>query len=306
MKRKDLGRDFGLSVRMLLVGGVIAVLYGALAAIAVWVVSSSPGDLLSWAVAVLIFGGILAHFVSAEGLVLGAARARLVDRDEAPELHAIVERLCGLADLPKPRLAVSDSDIPNAFAAGITTARSTVAVTEGLWRRLEPPELEAVIAHELSHLANRDAIVVTSASLFPTIGAWLGRWRFGAQDFRTRKRDRREYVIWPFLMLFAVILYGFGALLTFAISRYREYAADRGSALITGTPEALMSALQKISGAMASIPKRDLRALSGLNAFFIIPAAKPRRFELSMDHPPLKKRLRKLSEIARELGRPVR
>ncbi len=306
MRRKDLGRDFGLSVRMLLVGGVIAVLYAALALIAVWVVSTSPGDLLSWAIALLIFGGILAHFANAEGLVLGAARARLVDRAEAPELHATVERLCGLTDLPKPRLAVSESDVPNAFAAGMTTRRSTVAVTQGLWSRLEPPELEAVLAHELAHIANRDAIVVTSASLFPTIGAWLGRWRFGAQDFRTRERDWREYLIWPFLMVLALVLYGFGALLTFAISRYREYAADRGSALITGRPEALMSALQKISGDMASIPKRDLRALSGLNAFFIIPAVKPRRFELSMDHPPLTKRLRKLAEIARELGQAVR
>jgi heat shock protein HtpX len=306
VRRKDLGLDLGLGIRMLFVGGIIGVLYLALAALAVWIVWLSPGETGSWAAAALIFGGILAHFLKAEQLVLSAARARVVGRDEAPELHALVERLCGLADLPKPRLAVSESDVPNAFAAGMTPGRSTVAVTRGLWNRLERGELEAVLAHELSHVANRDAIVVTSASLFPTIGAWLGRWRFGTSDFRRRERDWREYLIWPFLITFALLLYAFGAVLTFAISRYREYAADRGAAMITGAPEQLMSALQKISGEMALIPKRDLRALAGLNAFFIIPAARPRRFELSMDHPPLEKRLRELAAIARELGRPVR
>jgi heat shock protein HtpX len=303
MQRGPYGRDLSLSIRMLFVSVVLLVLYGSLAFLALWAIYDDPG-LGSVAAAFSLAICTYIYFKAADGLVLRAVGASPVERAEAPELHGMVERLAAMADLPKPRIAVSSLDAPNAFAAGITPPRATIVVTRGLLDRLEEREVEAVLGHEVAHIANRDALVVTAASLFPTVGAWLGRWRFGARDFRKRKRDWREYLAWPFLMLFAVILYAFGTLLTFTISRYREYAADLGSALATGHPENLMSALQKLSSETALIPRRDLRALSGLNAFFIV-SVKRRRFVLNMDHPPLEKRLARLAEITRELGKAV-
>jgi heat shock protein HtpX len=304
VQRKAYGRDLGLTLRMAFVGLVLATLYAGVLLLAVLVVLVDPGEWESWAIAAIMLGAVGGHLAAADRLVLRAVRARLVSPDEEPDLHAAIERLCALADLPKPRVAVSDLTVPNAFATGITPSRGVIVVTRGLRARLDRGQLEAVLAHELSHIANRDAVLVTAASLFPTVGAWLGRWRFGGRDFRDRKRDRREYVLWPFMIVLGAVLYGFGALLTFTISRYREYAADRGAALITGAPEQLMSALQTISSDMALIPTRDLRALAGLNAFFIIPTtSRRRRLELLMTHPPVEKRLAELGEIARELGK---
>jgi heat shock protein HtpX len=304
VRRKPLGRDFGLSLRMLVVGVILLVLYAVLLALAFVFAWSDRGDLRAWLVPLAVIGGIYAHYRAADRLALRAVHASLVGREREPELHAVVDKLSALADVPPPRIAVSPLDAPNAFAAGTTPARATIAVTEGLRARLGPEELEAVLAHELCHVVHQDAFVVTAASLFPTVGAYLGRWRFGAFDYRERKRDRREWIFWPLIMLTAVTLFVFGKLLTFAISRYREYAADRGAVLLTGAPEQLMSALQKVSGEMALIPRRDLRALSGLNALFIIPAAVS-RWEVAMDHPPLRKRLARLEEMAREMGTPA-
>jgi heat shock protein HtpX len=304
VRRKPLARDVGLSVRMMFVESILFVIYGGVLVVALVVAWKDRGDLRAWGFPVFIVLGIWAHIRGADRIALRAIGARVVDRSEEPELHAVVEKLSALADIPPPRVAVSPLDAPNAFAAGTSPQRATVAVTEGLRSCLEPEELEAVLGHELSHVVHRDAFVITAASLFPTIGAYLGRWRFGGADFRRRKRDWREWLLWPFLMAIAVVLFAFGKLLTFALSRYREYAADRGSVLLTGAPEQLMSALQKVSGEMALIPKRDLRALSGLNALFIIPAAVS-RWEVAMDHPPLRKRLERLEEMARELGRPA-
>jgi heat shock protein HtpX len=303
VKRNALGRDFGLSVRMLIVGAILFAAYLVLIVLSLSFAVQSD-DRRAWFVPLFVFMGIWAHYQSADRIALRAIRARRVGPDEEPELHGIVERLSELADIPKPAIAVSPLDVPNAFAAGTSPTRATVLVTDGLRARLTQPELEAVLGHELSHVAHRDAFVVTAASLFPTAGAYLGHWRFGTHDFRHQRRDWREYLVWPLIMALAIVLYVFGRLLTFAISRYREYAADRGSVLLTGAPEQLMSALQKVSGDMALIPNRDLRAMSGLNALFIIPAA-ARRWEVAMDHPPLHKRLAALAEMARDLGRPV-
>jgi heat shock protein HtpX len=176
-----------------------------------------------------------------------------------------------------------------------------------LERRLDERELEAVIAHELAHIANRDAIVMTAASYLQMWGAIFARRRWGREDFGKEDHDFSTRASFALIKPFALVFYGFTTALTFALSRYREYAADRGAALMTGAPEQLMSALQKIAGEVARIPSRDLRAMSGLNAFFIIPASvKERRFEFLMDHPPLEKRLRELSELARDMGRPIR
>jgi heat shock protein HtpX len=302
MRRSALGRDFGLSVRMLFVGGILAALYLALF-IALLLIAVHSSDRRAWFLPLCAVLLIWLHYSGADRLALRAIQARQVGPDEEPELHSVVEKLSALADIPKPAIAVSPIDAPNAFATGMSPRRATIAVTDGLRARLSPLELEAVLGHELSHVAHREAFIVTAASLFPTVGAYLGHWRFGTHDFRHRKRDWREYLFWPLIMGLALELYIFGRLLTFAISRYREYAADRGSVLLTGAPEQLMSALQKISGEMALISNRDLRAMSGLNALFIIPAA-TRRWEVAMDHPPLAKRLARLEEMARELGKP--
>jgi heat shock protein HtpX len=304
MKRRQTVRDLGLTVRMAVVGIVLVALYAGILAGAVAITLSDLEDPRGWFVAPFVAFLLFAFLTSGDSFVLRAVRARVVDRDEAPQLHELLERLAAQADLPAPKLALVDREAPNSFAVGVRRSRFTIGVTRGLLDRLEPAELEAVLAHELSHLENRDAVIVTAASLFPTAGAFLGRWRFGGRDYRERKRDFREYLFWPFEMLLAVTLYAFGSLLTFAISRYREYIADRGSAMLTGAPEQLMSALQKLSSETTRIPERDLRALSGLNALFIVPVRR-RVLELTMDHPPLEKRLARLGAIAREMGKPV-
>jgi heat shock protein HtpX len=212
-----------------------------------------------------------------------------------------------MADLPKPRIAVVDTDVPNAFATGRSPKHAAVAVTTGLWRRLEPKEIESVLAHELSHVANRDVLVMTVASFFATLAGVLTRFGLYAGMWGGGNRDSNNNVpVWLIVFAVSVLTYVLSWILIRTISRYREYAADRGSALITGAPENLMSALQKISNEMFRIPQRDLREVQAMNAFFIIPASvKQATAELFMDHPPLEKRLAALEKIAREMGRPV-
>jgi heat shock protein HtpX len=224
----------------------------------------------------------------------------------------MVERLCALADLPKPRIAMIDTDVPNAFATGRNPKHAAVAVTQGLWRRLEPREVEAVLAHELSHVANRDVLVMTIASFFAMLAAMLTRmamWSgmFGGFGGSNRNsNDNNQVPIWLVVMVVSMITYAISFILIRTISRYREYAADRGSALLTQAPEQLMSALQKISSDMLRIPQRDLREVAGMNAFFIVPTNWQAQVgELFMDHPPLAKRLAALEKIAREMGHAV-
>ena len=219
----------------------------------------------------------------------------------------MVERLCAMANLPKPRIAVVDTDVPNAFATGRNPKHAAVAVTTGLWRRLEPQEVEGVLAHELSHIANRDVLVMTIASFFAMLAALLTRFGiYGGMFGGGRDRDSNGPPVWLIVLLVSIVTYAISYILIRTISRYREYAADRGSAIITGAPENLMSALQKISSGITQIPQRDLREVQGMNAFFIIPTNwKTNMSEWMMDHPPLEKRLAALSEIAREMGKPV-
>jgi heat shock protein HtpX len=231
----------------------------------------------------------------------------VVERDQAPELHDMVERLCAMADLPKPRVAIIDTDVPNAFATGRSPKHAAVAVTRGLWQRLEPREVEGVLAHELSHIANRDVLIMTVASFFAMLAGLLTRFGiYGGMFGGGRGRDNNTVPVWLIVLLVSVVTYFLSQILILAISRYREFAADRGSALITGAPEHLMSALQKIASDMFRIPERDLRQVESMNAFFIIPTSvKSGARTLFMTHPPLEKRLAALSEIAREMGRPV-
>ena len=302
MKRKAYGRDAGLTLRMLVTGGLLGLLYVVFGVVLFQVLNVGLIPML-----VIVIGLGFFQYYTSDKLALAASGAKVVGRDEAPELHAMVERLCAMADLPKPRIAIVDTDVPNAFATGRSPKHAAVAVTSGLWRRLEPKEVESVLAHELSHVANRDVLVMTIASFFALLAATLTRFGLYAGFWGGGNRDNNNNVpVWLIVFAVSILTYAISWVLIRTISRYREYAADRGSALITGAPENLMSALQKISSEMFRIPQRDLREVEGMNAFFIIPASVKRASsELFMDHPPLEKRLAALSSIAREMGRPV-
>jgi heat shock protein HtpX len=259
---------------------------------------------------VIVAGMALFQYFTSDKLALRASGAKVVGPDEAPELHAMIERLCAMADLRKPRVAVIDSEVPNAFATGRNQKHAAVAVTTGLWNRLDEREVEGVLAHELSHIANRDVLVMTVASFFAMLAALLTRFGLYSGMFGGfgggRDNNNNSVPVWLIVLLVSVVTYFLSQILILAISRYREFAADRGSALITGAPEYLMSALQKIASQITMIPQRDLREVEGMNAFFIVPTNwKKRTSELFMTHPPLEKRLAALSDIAREMGRPV-
>jgi heat shock protein HtpX len=302
MKRKTYGRDAGLSLRMLATGGLLGVLYVVFAVVLFQVLNVGLIPML-----VIVVGLAFFQYYTSDKLALRASGAKVVERDEAPELHEMVERLCAMADLPKPRVAVIDTDVPNAFATGRSPKHAAVAVTTGLWRRLDKREIEGVLAHELSHVANRDVLIMTVASFFAMLAALLTRFGlYGGMFGGGRDRDNNGPPVWLIILVVSIVTYAISYILIRLISRYREYAADRGSALITGAPEHLMSALQKIASDMYRIPQRDLREVEGMNAFFIIPTnVKSAASELFMTHPPLEKRLAALEKIAREMGRPV-
>jgi heat shock protein HtpX len=302
MKRKSYGRDAGLSLRMVLTGTMLGLLYVVFAVVLFEYLSVGLVPMI------LIIGGLaIFQYYTSDKLALMASGAKVVERDQAPQLHDMIERLCAMADLPKPRVAVIDTDVPNAFATGRSPKHAAVAVTRGLWERLEPQEVEGVLAHELSHVANRDVLIMTVSSFFAMLAGVLTRWMMFAGMFGGDRRDNSNGPpVWLIVLLVSVVTYFISQILILAISRYREFAADRGSALITGAPEHLMSALQKISSDMFRIPQRDLREVETMNAFFIIPTnVKQRATTLFMTHPPLEQRLERLAAIAREMGRPV-
>jgi heat shock protein HtpX len=283
-------RDAGLVVRMLFVLALLAATCVAIAAAFVWLFAVEPRLWPYWsllALALVVAGAV--QYRRAKRRLLAVAGARVVDAASEPELHALVERVAAMFDLRPPRIAVSRSPVPNSFALGVRKSRAVVVVSEGLRRRLEPDELEAVLAHELAHVANSDAAVMTLAGVPRAVG-------FELYDVATR------LYLWLFLWPVGALLYGWGSLLTLAVSRYREYTADAGSALATGRPAALMSALQKLSTGVGLIPREDLRGTESLEPLFIVPVS-PRRIELFADHPPLEKRLARLATIAREMGK---
>jgi heat shock protein HtpX len=302
MKRRSYGRNAGLTVRMLLTTALLGALYVVFAVVLLNVLSVGLVPML-----VIVIGIAVFQYYTSDKLALAAAGARVVSREDAPALHDVVERLCAMADLPKPKIAIMDTPVPNAFATGRSPKHAAVCVTTGLWNRLDPKEIEGVLAHELSHIANRDVLVMTVASFFAMIAALLTRFGLYAGMFSGGNRDNNNGPpVWLIVLLVSIAVYAISFVLLRTLSRYREYAADRGSALITGSPEYLMSALQKISSQMTLIPQQDLRAVQGMSAFFIIPArTKTFASELLMDHPPIEKRLAALAQIAREMGRPV-
>jgi heat shock protein HtpX len=290
---------------MLFTGSLLGLLYVFFALALFYVLNAGLVLML-----VIVGGLAFVQYFTSDKLALRASGAKVVERDEAPALHDMIERLAGMADLPKPRVAIIESEVPNAFATGRNKKHSAVAVTTGLWNRLEPQEIEGVLAHELSHIVNRDVLVMTVASFFAMLAGLLTRFGLYSGMFGgfggSRDSNNNSVPVWLIVVVVSVVTYFLSQILILAISRYREYAADRGSALITGAPEHLMSALQKIASQITMIPQEDLRQVETMNAFFIIPTNwRKRGAELFMTHPPMEKRLAALAEISREMGRPV-
>ncbi len=283
-------RDYGLSTRMFLTMFMLFAVYIAF----IGVLSYLGLPLIT----ILLFAGVMlfAQYYYSDKMVLYSTGARVVTESEEPGLHEIVSRLCIEADLPKPRIAVVNSSVPNAFATGRSPKKAVVAVTTALMQRLDRNEVAAVLAHELSHVKNRDVMVLTIASFFSTIAFFLVRYLifFGGG----RRGGGQIMIAW----VASIAVWIVSSLLIRALSRYREFAADRGAAIITGHPSHLVSALMKISGSMDRVPTEDLRKAEGMNAFYIIPAiSKSSLMALFSTHPPLKKRVAALEKISREM-----
>ena len=264
--------------------------------------------------AVLLGGGLtFGSLFWSDKIALRASGAQEVTPEEAPKLHGVVDRLCALADMPKPRVAIARTDMPNAFATGRNSQNAVLCVTTGLMRRLDDKELEGVIAHEMSHVAHKDVVVMTVASFLGIVAGLLVRFAFYGELFggggsRSNNNNNNGGALPVLLIVMAVsvVVYAISFLLIRLLSRYRELAADRAGALLTGQPSALASALTKVSGAMSAIPTKDLREAQPLNAFYFAPAFKADTVTLSTifsTHPSLERRLEQLSEISAQLGR---
>jgi len=300
--------DRGLTVRMSVTIFLLGLLYVAVAALLI------AYGINAVVVLVIACGLLFAQYWFSDRLALYAMRGRIVTPEEAPELHGIVDRLCALADMPKPQVAIADVDMPNAFATGRSPNRAVVCATTGILRRLDTEELEGVLSHELSHVAHRDVAVMTVASVLGVVAGLITRFAFYSELFGGGGRGRggnnqdSGFAVVAAIMVVSVLVYAISFLLTRALSRYRELSADRSGALLTGHPSALASALQKVSGPAAQIPSRDLRSAEAFNAFFFTPAKHAGGFSLSSlfsTHPPLEVRLRQLARISADLGQPV-
>lgn len=259
--------------------------------------------LKSVALIVVILGGLLAaQYWYSDKIALAALHGHEVSEDEAPQLHAIVDRLCATADLPKPRVAIADLDLPNAFATGRNAKHAVVCVSTGLMRRLDEQELEGVIAHELTHVAHRDVVVITVASFLGVLAGLMMRAALYSQLFGGRQRDQNTVLIMAAVGAVSAAVYAISFLLIRTLSRYRELAADHDGALLTGRPSALASALVKVSGDQARIPSRDLRNAQAFNAFFFSPVGA--QWSWFSTHPSLERRLDELKKLAAQLGGP--
>jgi heat shock protein HtpX len=298
MRPTSFGRDSGLQARMLLT----MFLLGALYVVFVGVLFAAGASGVT--IAVIAGGLVLFQLIASEKIGLHAMGAREVSPQEAPELHAMIERLCVQADLPKPRVAIAQTSMPNAFAIGRSKNHATVCATTGLLELLSPAELEGVMAHELSHVANRDVMVMTLASFFASVASMIVQFGFFfGGGFGGGYDDDDDNPSMAVVLLVSLAVYAISFFLMQALSRYREFAADRGSAVITGRPSALASALLKISGTMDRVPTRDLReANSELAAFYIFPPkVKSTLGELFATHPSLEKRLAALARLEQQL-----
>jgi heat shock protein HtpX len=295
---KSFGRDRGLQTRMLATAFLLGLVYVVLIAV---LIAAGAG-----AVTVAIIAGVLflVQYFSADKLALASMGAHEVTAEEAPDLHGTIERLCIQANLPMPKVAIAETPMPNAFAVGRSPNTATVCATTGLLDLLSPAELEGVLGHELTHIANRDVMYMTIASFFASIAAFIVQFGFlFGGGFGGNDRDNDNNAGFFVVVLVSGIVYVVSFLLLQALSRYREFAADRGAAIITGRPSALSSALLKISNQMEQIPQRDLRAASGeLAAFYIFPPkVKSTVATLFSTHPPLEARLEALARYESQL-----
>lgn len=298
VRGKWYGGDAELTVRMFVTMFLLSVVYLAFLAV---LYQAGTGFIT---MAVVAAAMLAAQYFISDQLVLWTTGARIVGPEEAPDLHATVDRLAALADLPGPRVAIMDSPMPNAFATGRNPSNAVVAVTTGLLQQLDRPELEAVLAHEISHIKHRDVMVITIASFLSTVAFMVVRFPFwfgaGWDDDRRRDREGANWTVLAYVA--ALVVWVVSLLLIRTLSRYREYAADRGAAILTGAPSQLASALLKISGRMQRIPERDLREVQGANAFFIVPALTgDSLLELFSTHPSLEHRLERLRRLEQEI-----
>jgi len=312
--------DRGLTVRMTATMFLLGLVFVAFVALIIGIMIAAHTSAGAIIVVALIFGGGSAwiSLFYSDKIALAAAGAREVSPREAPQLHAIVDRLCALADMDKPRVAIAPTRMPNAFATGRNSKNSVLCVTDGmLGLGLTTEELEGVLAHELSHVAHKDVQVMTVASLLAIVAALLVRFAFYSELFGGGRRmggdNGNAALLIPLIMLVSIVVYAISFLLIRLLSRYRELAADRSGALLTQNPSALISALSKVSGSMNRVPTQDLRAAEPLNAFYFAPAMKLHGgnggggggFSLSglfSTHPSLEKRIEELTKIQRELG----
>lgn len=289
-------RDAGLTIRMIFSFAILTLLYLIFLSVLAYLgIGFIP-------IIIIASGMILAQWYFSDKIVMWSSGAKLVSKEQYPQLHELIERIVARNNLPKPRIAVINKNMPNAFATGRGQKSSVVAVTTGLLDILDTEELEGVVAHELTHIRNRDALVLTLASLFSTVAWYLMQFGFygglygGGDGYGGRDRNSGGAML--IILLVAMLTWVVSFLIIRAISRYREFAADRGSAQMTGKPVKLANALMKISGTMRRIPTKDLREVEGLNAFFIVPALSGSTIgNLFSTHPPVEKRVQKLMEM---------
>ncbi len=305
MARTRFAPDSGLTLRMTSVMFLLGAVFVALIVVLMLVMPPAWTPIIG----VIGIGIAWGQWYFSDTVAMKAMRAREVTPEQAPELHAMIDRLCALADMPKPRVGVADMTVPNAFATGRSPERSVVCVTTGILGLLTADEMEAVLAHELSHVAHRDVTVMTIASTAGIVAGMLTRGAQYGALFGGGRRDSNNnggVPVWIIVLGVSLVVYAISFFLTRLLSRYRELCADRAGAYLTMKPQSLATALQKISGGMSAVPDKDLRASSSMNAFFIAPAIKGVSLrQLTSTHPSLEQRLEQLARIQAELSRPV-
>ena len=300
MARTRFRSDRGLTLRMAGVGFGLGLLYVAFGA---FLIQGLGLGLLGLVIVLAMSWG---QWYFSDTLALRSMGAKDVSPEQAPELHAMIDRLCALADMPKPRVAVSVTDMPNAFATGRSPGHSAVCVTTGIMQRLDAEELEGVLAHELSHVANRDVTVMTVASSLGLLAGFITRWGMYAGNSFGGRNNKNGGAAFLVVFLVSMVVYAISFVLTRSLSRYRELSADRSGAYLTGRPSKLSSALVKISGDMARIPNKDLREGQAISAFFFAPAINRESISAMFStHPPLEQRLDQLAQVSAELSEPV-